>query len=133
MKKSGNFAFLIPLVIILGILILAFAVFLYLNPTSVETNNSTGWNPNAIFPEVTLKELEAHNSLSNCWINYRDKIYDITKWIEKNPEFGEYILSYCGNPKNFEEIQMPEPIAISTIISGSPFMGGFGSEPGIRV
>ena len=82
--------------------------------------------------EVTLSELEVHNSLSDCWINYKDEIYDITKWVENNPEFGEYILPYCGSPRNFEEIQMPEPVAISTIISGSQLIGGFGNEPGIK-
>ncbi|MBU2612195.1 MAG: cytochrome b5 domain-containing protein, partial [Nanoarchaeota archaeon] len=125
MRKNGNFALLIPIVIILGILILAFAVFIYLNKTSVEFNNSTGSGLSPLV-EITLKELEIHNSLSDCWINYRDKIYDITKWVGNNPEFGEYILPYCGDPRDFEGIQMPEPIAISTIISESQFRGNFG-------
>ena len=43
----------------------------------------------------TTAEVAKHNKKSDAWVIYRNKVYDITKWIPKHPG-GNIILSGLG-------------------------------------
>ncbi|GAA6060455.1 hypothetical protein JCM10212_000883 [Sporobolomyces blumeae] len=55
----------------------------------------------------TAEDVEAHSSASDCWVTYRGKVYDVTRFLEDHPGGDELILSYAG--KDVEEV-MDDPM-----------------------
>ncbi len=51
---------------------------------------------------VTLEELAIHNKESDCWVVYKDSVYDVTKFLPLHPGGVEKIAQFCGTT-NFEE------------------------------
>ncbi|MEK6899577.1 MAG: cytochrome b5-like heme/steroid binding domain-containing protein [Nanoarchaeota archaeon] len=47
-------------------------------------------------------DLSKHNALSDCWVGYQGKAYDITAWLPKHPGSADAILPYCGTSSEFE-------------------------------
>ncbi|KAJ1613345.1 flavohemoprotein b5+b5R cytochrome b-type NAD(P)H oxidoreductase-like protein [Cryptosporidium canis] len=45
---------------------------------------------------ISREELKAHNSPTDCWISYRGKVYDITKYLEYHPGGKEILLQFAG-------------------------------------
>ena len=58
--------------------------------TTQSGQNSTGSSG------ITLEELTKHNSETDCWIIYQNKVYDLTLWLTKHPGGVNTILPYCG-------------------------------------
>lgn len=49
-------------------------------------------------PAVNIfSELKKHSSKSDCWIVYREHIYDITPVFGTHPGGDAIMLKYCGN------------------------------------
>jgi len=44
----------------------------------------------------TMAEVEEHNSKESCWSVIREKVYDLTNWINKHPGGPDKILNICG-------------------------------------
>lgn len=44
-----------------------------------------------------FSELKNHNLKSDCWIGYREHVYDITSVFGTHPGGDEIMLKYCGN------------------------------------
>ncbi len=53
--------------------------------------------------KVTLSELNKHTQLTDCWVAYKSKVYDITNWLPKHPGTAQVILPYCGTAQEFEQ------------------------------
>lgn len=43
-----------------------------------------------------IKEVIKHNNINSCWLISNNKIYDVTKYINKHPGSAKAILSKCG-------------------------------------
>ncbi|MFH1916378.1 MAG: cytochrome b5-like heme/steroid binding domain-containing protein [Nanoarchaeota archaeon] len=53
-------------------------------------------------PTISTTDLQKHNTPSDCWVGYQDKIYDITAYLPKHPGRAAAITPYCGTAKEFE-------------------------------
>jgi len=53
-------------------------------------------------PMISVEELAAHNTASDCWVSYAGSVYDITDWVGKHPGGMEAIISVCGESDKFE-------------------------------
>lgn len=62
-----------------------------------DLNDQNPQNPNLI----SLSELSSHNSLTDCWVGYGGKIYDITSFLPNHPGSASAISPYCGTEKEF--------------------------------
>lgn len=60
-------------------------------------------NSNAMIGNVSQNELAKHNTLNDCWVSYKGKVYDITSWLPKHPGTAGAILPYCGSSSAFEQ------------------------------
>lgn len=65
------------------------------------TSNDTSVDSNGESDKVSLEELAKHNSEDDCWVIYKNQVYDLTTWIDKHPGGKEAILNQCGT-ENFE-------------------------------
>jgi hypothetical protein len=45
---------------------------------------------------ITMEQLAAHSTESDCWVVYKNKVYDITPLLPKHPGGASVILPYCG-------------------------------------
>lgn len=59
------------------------------NTTSATTSGSTTGT-------ITLAEVAAHNSPSDCWSAIDGKVYNLTAWIERHPGGAVVIKAMCG-------------------------------------
>ncbi|KAK6588604.1 flavohemo cytochrome b-type NAD(P)H [Cryptosporidium xiaoi] len=46
--------------------------------------------------KVSVEELRSHASENDCWVAYRGKVYDITKYLEFHPGGKEILLQFAG-------------------------------------
>eukprot|EP00249_Psilotum_nudum_P010868 c22817_g1_i1 orf=305-679(+) len=44
----------------------------------------------------TLEEVSKHNTRTDCWIIIKDKVYDVTSYVEEHPG-GDAILNHAGD------------------------------------
>src|SRR3989344_2167497 len=65
---------------------------------NVDINSKGDINSEKINREI----LGNHNSETDCWISYNEKVYDITSWLGKHPGGGQAILPYCGTAEEFQ-------------------------------
>ena len=82
--------------------------------TSVAANN------------ILLAALEEHNTPSDCWVVYEDKVYDITAYIAEHPGGEEKITGFCGSTafeKNFVKEHGEEKT--SSFMQEASFVGDF--------
>eukprot|EP00897_Mesotaenium_endlicherianum_P008768 jgi/Mesen1/791/ME000110S_11058 len=45
---------------------------------------------------ITYKELQLHNTPSDCWVTISGKVYDLTKWLDTHPGGSMPILDIAG-------------------------------------
>ncbi|XP_052200406.1 cytochrome B5-like protein isoform X3 [Diospyros lotus] len=81
--------------LVLGILLGA----LYLIPGRLKSsNNKKAWayvNDKAS-KAYTRAEVSLHNKRTDCWIIIKDKVYDVTSYVEEHPG-GDAILAHAGD------------------------------------
>lgn len=58
--------------------------------------------PSRTLPTLTRAEVESHNSASSCYVTIKNKIYDVTDFLDDHPGGGGLILDYAG--KDIEAI-----------------------------
>ena len=96
----------------IGILAVTAVIILTFNDSS-NLEKTTGSTAREIIPEIQNKELSkslisneelsAHNTINDCWIGYKGKVYDVTLWLPKHPGTSQAILPYCGTSSEFEQ------------------------------
>ena len=69
---------------------------------SLQGNQNSSQNLTQPANKVTAAELASHNSQEDCWISYKNEVYDITNWLPKHPGSAEAIAPYCGTSEEFE-------------------------------
>ena len=50
---------------------------------------------------ITKTVLATHNKQSDCWVAYKDVVYDITSWLPRHPGSAAAIAPYCGTSDEF--------------------------------
>lgn len=50
---------------------------------------------------VTRTELAKHNTQADCWVAFKDVVYDITSWLPRHPGSAAAIAPYCGTVEAF--------------------------------
>ena len=51
--------------------------------------------------KIGISDLAKHNKLSDCWIGYDGKVYDITSFLPNHPGSAAAISPYCGTSEEF--------------------------------
>ncbi|KAL5230148.1 hypothetical protein ABZP36_028924 [Zizania latifolia] len=57
-----------------------------------ETNSNTNATTSRSY---TKEEISAHNTRTDCWVIIKDKVYDVTPYVEEHPG-GDAILNNAG-------------------------------------
>jgi|GEM_PF-1205508 len=70
---------------------------------AIEPTNSLAPGKSIIGTSISIDQLKTHNLISDCWVGYEGKVYDITSWLTKHPGGVGAILLYCGTATEFEQ------------------------------
>jgi len=67
-------------------------------PATVTSSEPTyGTTESEMKPDITLDELTAHDSPTDCWVLFYDQVYDLTDYAYRHPIVGEAAIHpYCG-------------------------------------
>lgn len=87
------------IIIIVGIIVVAGIVLIFLRPQSPSTMVTESQNKT-----YTLAIIATHNSETDCWMVVREKVYDVTSYISNHPN-GD-IIDGCGKEATtlFDEV-----------------------------
>jgi cytochrome b5 len=75
--------------------------------------------------QYSLKEVAHHCTMESCWMVIRDKVYDLTDFIEYHPGGQELMLEYAGTdatnafndkPHTRDATTMLEPYLIGELV-----------------
>ncbi|RWR79181.1 cytochrome B5-like protein isoform X1 [Cinnamomum micranthum f. kanehirae] len=86
---------MIVMTLILGAIFGAF----FLISRVIKSGNSEVVHSNAASKALKLftkDEVSRHNSRTDCWIIIKDKVYDVTPYVEEHPG-GDAILAHAGD------------------------------------
>ncbi|GMQ06361.1 hypothetical protein CsSME_00050989 [Camellia sinensis var. sinensis] len=86
---------IVVVTLVLGILLGA----LFLIPRHLKSDHSKKDLSNAINKAskmYTKAEVSLHNMGTDCWIIIKDKVYDVTSYVEEHPG-GDAILAHAGD------------------------------------
>lgn len=50
---------------------------------------------------ITREMLAGHSTETDCWVSYKDVVYDITDWLPRHPGTAAAIAPYCGTAEEF--------------------------------
>jgi cytochrome b involved in lipid metabolism len=64
----------------------------HINSSALKVNTSI--NQEKI--NLTLTEVQKHNSSSDCWVIDNNKVYNVTKYLNLHPGGVNEIVSFCG-------------------------------------
>nr|GME03435.1 cytochrome B5-like protein [Ipomoea batatas] len=65
---------------------------LYYQPRKLQANAQTKTAPKA----YSKAEVALHNKRTDCWIIIKDKVFDVTSYVEEHPG-GDAILAHAGD------------------------------------
>ncbi|KAM0938433.1 putative cytochrome b5-like heme/steroid binding domain, cytochrome b5, heme-binding protein [Dioscorea sansibarensis] len=85
-------------VIIIISVALLLVISLLLIPRSYSKGKGKGSQPYIVRKTskmLTKEEVSLHNTRNDCWIIVKDKVYDVTPYVEEHPG-GDAILKHAG-------------------------------------
>ncbi|KAL5572552.1 hypothetical protein UlMin_022149 [Ulmus minor] len=85
---------IVVVALVLGVLLGAF-LFISRDPKSGSKNDHTNAN-NKAAKAYSKVEVSLHKSRTDCWIIIKDKVYDVTSYVEEHPG-GDAILAHAGD------------------------------------
>ncbi|XP_075509003.1 cytochrome B5-like protein isoform X2 [Primulina tabacum] len=88
------------------------------DPGSSRLSNSAGDKASKVYSKA---EVSLHNRRTDCWIIIKEKVYDVTSYVEEHPG-GDAILTHAGDDSTkgfyglakFLEQQLINPFHILT-------------------
>ena len=94
------------------------------NPVSSQPNNPEDNPP--LPSRISQAQLSEHSAPEDCWVVYKNKVYDITSWIPNHPGGANKITPHCGT-LNFEAAftQKHGTSKASMLMQVGTFMGDF--------
>ena len=72
--------------------------------------------------ELSLEEVQKHNSESDCWVVIRETVYDLTAFLKDHPGGKRAILMYAGKDAT-DEFELIHNSSVLTKY-GRPFVIG---------
>ncbi|XP_066353812.1 cytochrome B5-like protein [Miscanthus floridulus] len=84
-------------IVIISVVILLALGALFVIPKSQNKGKSKGTDSGAGMTSrsFTKEEISKHNTRKDCWIIIKDKVYDVTPYVEEHPG-GDAILNNAG-------------------------------------
>uniref|UniRef100_A0A0V0H1Q3 Putative nitrate reductase [NADH] 1-like n=1 Tax=Solanum chacoense TaxID=4108 RepID=A0A0V0H1Q3_SOLCH len=83
--------------VLLGILLVVFIVIPRLRSKSVQPKRKVASNAqNKAVKSYSKAEVARHNKRTDCWIIIKDKVFDVTSYVEEHPG-GDAILDHAGD------------------------------------
>ncbi|KAJ8527971.1 hypothetical protein K7X08_015422 [Anisodus acutangulus] len=82
--------------ILLGILLAVLIVIPRLRSTSDQPKKVTSNAQNKAVKSYSKAEVALHNKRTDCWIIIKDKVFDVTSYVEEHPG-GDAILAHAGD------------------------------------
>lgn len=83
--------------VLLGILLAVFIVISRLRSKSVQPKRKVASNAqNKAVKSYSKAEVARHNKRTDCWIIIKDKVFDVTSYVEEHPG-GDAILDHAGD------------------------------------
>ncbi|PON39001.1 Nitrate reductase NADH dependent [Parasponia andersonii] len=87
---------IVVVAVVLAVLLGAF-ILIPRHPKSGRTKNDQSNAKHSKGAKVYGKtEISSHNKRTDCWIIIKDKVYDVTSYVEEHPG-GDAILSHAGD------------------------------------
>ncbi|XP_052166065.1 cytochrome B5-like protein [Oryza glaberrima] len=86
------------IIVILSLVVLLVLGALFVLPKSRNKGKAKEASSNAksvTFRSYTKEEISAHNTRTDCWVIIKDKVYDVTSYVEEHPG-GDAILNNAG-------------------------------------
>ncbi|URE33219.1 Cyt-b5 [Musa troglodytarum] len=84
--------------IVIGMILLLLLGALFVIPRSNRKGKAQGTHPTATTKTIrtyTKEEVSLHNTRTDCWIIVKDKVYNVTPYVEEHPG-GDAILNNAG-------------------------------------
>jgi len=76
---------------------------------------------------ITLAQLAAHSTETDCWVGYDGKVYDITAYIPKHKNYQALIVPLCGSSDQFKaKFEGKHGLSKVGILESQPLMGVLG-------
>ncbi|XP_021741414.1 cytochrome B5-like protein isoform X2 [Chenopodium quinoa] len=85
--------------LILGVLLALLFIIPRFNKPSQSKTEALNSNTNNISKEsrrYTKAEVSLHDKRTDCWVIIKDKVYDVTSYVEEHPG-GDAILTHAGD------------------------------------
>lgn len=75
---------------------------------------------------ITRSILSQHDTLDDCWVVFRDNVYDLTDWVDVHPGGSDVYVELCGT-ENFEKefIKTHGLTKYNKFLTGTTFKGKF--------
>ncbi|KAJ9692242.1 hypothetical protein PVL29_011352 [Vitis rotundifolia] len=86
---------IVVVAILLGVLLGALLVIPPLKKTGNSKTAQKGFM-SKVSKTYTKAEISLHNKNTDCWIIIKDKVYDVTSYVEEHPG-GDAILAHAGD------------------------------------
>ncbi|CAN1139666.1 Cytochrome B5-like protein [Linum perenne] len=83
-------------VLVLILVVLLGAVFLFPIKYAVAQKGPTNANKIKAFRVYSKAEVSLHNKRTDCWIIVKDRVFDVTSYVEEHPG-GDAILTNAGD------------------------------------
>ncbi|XWS72089.1 hypothetical protein CRYUN_Cryun02cG0010700 [Craigia yunnanensis] len=82
--------------LILGVLLGAFILIPQLGKSAHTNKVQSNANNAKASKSYSKTEVSLHNKRTDCWIIIKDKVYDVTSYVEEHPG-GDAILAHAGD------------------------------------
>jgi cytochrome b involved in lipid metabolism len=126
-QKFSVIIFTAVIVLLVAIVVFSFGNTSKLSNTNVIVSNNSSQTLSLNSSNlISTVELSKHNLENDCWVVYKNEVYDLTSWLPRHPGSAGAILPYCGN-LGFEAafIQQHGNSKASLFMKVAKFMGEF--------
>ncbi|XP_062094448.1 cytochrome B5-like protein isoform X1 [Humulus lupulus] len=86
----------IVVAVVLALLLGAFVLIPRVSKSDSTKNNQSNVKHNKRAKLYTKSQVSLHNKRTDCWIIIKDKVYDVTSYVEEHPG-GDAILAHAGD------------------------------------
>ncbi|KIM48073.1 hypothetical protein M413DRAFT_439780 [Hebeloma cylindrosporum] len=77
---------------------------------------------------LSLEQVAQHKSPESCWIIIRNKVYDVTEFLQEHPGGAEVILKYAGRDATWVYEPIHPPDALEKNLPPSKHLGPLGLD-----
>jgi len=81
---------------ILFVFVTSVSLFLMINYPTLPSSSASTASLSSSTSSFTVSEIKTHNTASSCWLVIKDKIYDVSLFLNQHPGGVENLTSNCG-------------------------------------